>query len=104
MAAFSRSAVAGIVFVALFAVQAIGVSASARADAKVLEHARTRQQFGRPIGAYQSVSHRCADMLLDVESARSAVLCCWWPVGQGSCRCVRSSGTGRRSGATPRCE
>jgi alkylation response protein AidB-like acyl-CoA dehydrogenase len=42
------------------------------------EHARTRQQFGRPIGAYQAVSHRCADMLLDVESARSAVLVAAW--------------------------
>jgi alkylation response protein AidB-like acyl-CoA dehydrogenase len=43
-----------------------------------VEHARTRQQFGNPIGVYQAVSHRCADMLLDVESARSAVLCAAW--------------------------
>jgi alkylation response protein AidB-like acyl-CoA dehydrogenase len=43
-----------------------------------VDYARTRQQFGRPIGAYQAVSHRCADMLIDVESARSAVLCAAW--------------------------
>lgn len=49
-----------------------------RAMDLAVDHARTRQQFGRPIGAYQAVSHRCADMLLDVESARSAVLCAAW--------------------------
>lgn len=36
-------------------------------------YARTRVQFGRPIGAYQAIKHRCADMFMRVESARSAV-------------------------------
>jgi alkylation response protein AidB-like acyl-CoA dehydrogenase len=54
------------------------VGIAQRALDLAIEHARTRQQFGRPIGAYQAVSHRCADMLLDVESARSAVLCAAW--------------------------
>jgi alkylation response protein AidB-like acyl-CoA dehydrogenase len=35
-------------------------------------HARTRVQFGRPIGSFQAVKHLCAEMLLDLESARSA--------------------------------
>ena len=35
-------------------------------------HVRRRVQFGRPIGSFQAVQHRCADMLLEVESARSA--------------------------------
>ena len=35
-------------------------------------YAQTRNQFGRPIGSFQAVKHRCADMLVDVESARSA--------------------------------
>jgi alkylation response protein AidB-like acyl-CoA dehydrogenase len=35
-------------------------------------YAKDRQQFGRPIGAYQAVSHRCAQMLLETEGARSA--------------------------------
>jgi len=35
-------------------------------------HARRRVQFGRPIGSFQAVQHRCADMLLEVESARSS--------------------------------
>ena len=33
---------------------------------------KDRKQFGRPIGAYQAVSHRCAQMLLEIEGARSA--------------------------------
>jgi alkylation response protein AidB-like acyl-CoA dehydrogenase len=36
-----------------------------------VEHAKTRRQFGRPIGSYQAISHRCADMLVQLESARS---------------------------------
>ncbi len=38
-----------------------------------VEYAKTRKQFGRPIGQFQAVQHMCADMLLMVESARSAV-------------------------------
>ena len=37
------------------------------------EHARTRQQFGRPIGQFQGVKHRLADMLVAVEQAVAAV-------------------------------
>jgi alkylation response protein AidB-like acyl-CoA dehydrogenase len=36
------------------------------------EYARTRQQFGRPIGGFQAIKHKCADMLVDLEWARSA--------------------------------
>jgi alkylation response protein AidB-like acyl-CoA dehydrogenase len=37
-----------------------------------VEYARFRVQFGRPIGSFQAIKHTCADMLLDVESAKSA--------------------------------
>lgn len=37
-----------------------------------VEHARTRHQFGRAIGSFQAVQHKCATMLVDVEAAKSA--------------------------------
>ena len=37
-----------------------------------VEYAKERQQFGRPIGAFQAIKHKCADMMVQVESARSA--------------------------------
>jgi alkylation response protein AidB-like acyl-CoA dehydrogenase len=43
-----------------------------------IEYAKDRQQFGRPIGSYQAVSHRCAQMLLETENARSAVYGAAW--------------------------
>jgi len=39
-----------------------------------LEYLRTRQQFGVPIGSFQALQHRMADMLLEIEQARSAVI------------------------------
>jgi alkylation response protein AidB-like acyl-CoA dehydrogenase len=47
-----------------------------------VEYAKTRQQFGRPIGIYQAVQHMCADMLLMTESARSAVYYAAWTVSE----------------------
>ena len=45
-----------------------------------VDYAKTRQQFGKPIGVYQAVSHKLADMLLEVESARSATYYAAWAV------------------------
>ncbi|GLP71390.1 acyl-CoA dehydrogenase [Streptomyces sp. TUS-ST3] len=38
-----------------------------------VQHARTREQFGQPIGAFQAVKHLCAGMLVRAETARAAV-------------------------------
>src|SRR5215208_3729831 len=43
-----------------------------------VEYARERQQFGRPIGAYQAVGHRCAAMLLATEESRSLTYYAAW--------------------------
>jgi alkylation response protein AidB-like acyl-CoA dehydrogenase len=43
-----------------------------------VDYAKERKQFNRPIGAYQAVSHRCAQMLLETEGARSASYYAAW--------------------------
>ncbi len=49
-----------------------------RAMELAVAYAKDRTQFERPIGTYQAVSHACAQMLLEVEGARSAVLWAAW--------------------------
>jgi alkylation response protein AidB-like acyl-CoA dehydrogenase len=49
-----------------------------------VEYAKTRQQFGKPIGSFQAVQHQCADMLLMTESARSATYHAAWAVTEGT--------------------
>ena len=44
------------------------------AKAATLEYLRTRKQFGVPIGSFQALQHRMADLLLEIEQARSAVI------------------------------
>jgi len=49
-----------------------------------VEYAKLRMQFGRPIGSFQAIKHKCADMLLEVESARSAAYYAAWAAADGS--------------------
>ncbi|HEX5783080.1 MAG TPA: acyl-CoA dehydrogenase family protein, partial [Solirubrobacteraceae bacterium] len=49
-----------------------------RAMEMAVAYAKERKQFGRAIGTYQAVSHACAQMLLEVEGARSAVYWAAW--------------------------
>ena len=49
-----------------------------------VEYAKLRVQFGRPIGSFQAIKHKCADMLLEVESARSAAYYAAWAAAEGS--------------------
>lgn len=57
------------------------------AASRVLEmsvsYAKDRVQFGRPIGSFQAVKHRCADMLVDVEGMWSTAYNAAWTVGAG---------------------
>ncbi|AGS70228.1 acyl-CoA dehydrogenase [Streptomyces collinus] len=59
------------VAVLLTAAEQLGTAA--RACEMAVQHARAREQFGRPIGAFQAVKHLCADMLVRAETARAAV-------------------------------
>jgi alkylation response protein AidB-like acyl-CoA dehydrogenase len=61
---------------AALAAESTGVAQ--RAMEMAVEYAKDRKQFDRPIGAYQAVSHRCAQMLLEVEGARSVTYYAGW--------------------------
>jgi len=64
------------------AAEAVGVAS--RALEMAVEHARTREQFGRPVGVYQAVSHRLADAFVEAESARSLTYWAGWAVANGT--------------------
>jgi alkylation response protein AidB-like acyl-CoA dehydrogenase len=59
--------------VAAIALAAEQLGGARRALDMAVDYAKVRQQFGRPIGSFQAIKHRCADLLLMVESLRSAV-------------------------------
>jgi alkylation response protein AidB-like acyl-CoA dehydrogenase len=63
---------------ALVAVAAELVGVCDRALSMTVDYVKERRQFGTPVGAYQAVSHRCAQMLLDTESARATVSFAAW--------------------------
>jgi alkylation response protein AidB-like acyl-CoA dehydrogenase len=67
---------AGDRIVTALAAETVGVAQHAMEMA--VEYARERKQFGRAIGAYQAVSHRCAQMLLEVEGSRSGAYYAAW--------------------------
>jgi alkylation response protein AidB-like acyl-CoA dehydrogenase len=60
----------------LLAAEQLGTSQ--RALEMAVAYARQREQFGRPIGAFQAVKHLCADMYVGIESLRSAVRAAAW--------------------------
>jgi alkylation response protein AidB-like acyl-CoA dehydrogenase len=49
-----------------------------------VEYAKTRKQFGKPIGIYQAIQHQCADMYLETESSRSAVYYAAWALQENA--------------------
>ncbi|WP_068178525.1 acyl-CoA dehydrogenase family protein [Mycobacterium sp. UM_CSW] len=57
---------------AVVALAAEQVGAAQRCLDMAVDYAKNRIQFGRPIGSFQAIKHRCADMLVQVEGARSA--------------------------------
>jgi alkylation response protein AidB-like acyl-CoA dehydrogenase len=65
---------------AALSLEAVGVAAKALELA--VEYAKTREQFGRPIGVYQAVSHRLADTYVETELARSLAYWAAWCVAE----------------------
>jgi alkylation response protein AidB-like acyl-CoA dehydrogenase len=63
---------------ALVAVSSELVGVCDRALAMTVDYVKERKQFGVPVGSYQAVSHRCAQMLLETEKARSTAAFAAW--------------------------
>ncbi|MFF4079438.1 acyl-CoA dehydrogenase family protein [Streptomyces sp. NPDC001777] len=61
---------------ALLAAEAVGSAAGALE--RTVEHVKAREQFGRPIGSFQAVKHRLADLYVQVRAARSAAYYAAW--------------------------
>ncbi|MGV9861734.1 acyl-CoA dehydrogenase family protein [Rhodococcus koreensis] len=73
-----------IVDVTLGAIVAEQLGGAQRCLDMAVEYAKTRVQFGRPIGSFQAVKHSCADMWLQVEAARSAAHHLWETIDAGA--------------------
>jgi alkylation response protein AidB-like acyl-CoA dehydrogenase len=59
------------------------LGSASRALDLAVEYAKDRVQFGKPIGSFQAVKHRCADMLVDVEGMRSTTYWAGWCIAAG---------------------
>ncbi|MEU1532596.1 acyl-CoA dehydrogenase family protein [Streptomyces fagopyri] len=66
---------------AVLAAEAVG--AADRALERTVAYVRQREQFGRPIGTFQAVKHRLADVYVRVQAARSAAYYAAWAAGDG---------------------
>lgn len=82
---------------AALAVEAVGVSSAALELA--LDHARSRQQFGRPIGSFQAVSHPLAQAYLEVETARSLAYWAAWAVTENDPEASRAAAAAKARAA-----
>jgi len=67
---------------AALSVEMVGVAQHAL-DLSV-DYAKARHQFGKPIGTFQAIKHKCAQMLLQLETARSAAYYAAWSAGEDS--------------------
>jgi alkylation response protein AidB-like acyl-CoA dehydrogenase len=76
----AAAALSATLDVAAAALAAEQVGGAQRVLEMSVEYAKLRVQFGRPIGSFQAIKHKCADMFLAVESARSAAQHAAWAV------------------------
>jgi alkylation response protein AidB-like acyl-CoA dehydrogenase len=67
---------------ALVALAAEQIGGAQRMLDATVDYAKERVQFGRPIGSFQAIKHKCADMLLQVETAKSASYYATWAAAE----------------------
>jgi alkylation response protein AidB-like acyl-CoA dehydrogenase len=75
-------ALAKMLDLAVVALAAEQVGGAQRILEMAVGYAKERVQFGRPIGSFQAIKHKCADMLLEVESAKSAAYYAGWAAAE----------------------
>jgi len=80
----ARAAIEQALDVATVALAAEMVGGMQWALDTTVEYAKTRKQFGKPIGQFQAIQHHCANILLMTESARSAVYYAAWQMGNAA--------------------
>jgi alkylation response protein AidB-like acyl-CoA dehydrogenase len=68
---------------------------AAQAMDMAVEYAKERVQFDRPIGSFQAIKHRCADMLVDVEGMRSSAYWAAWCISAGDSDASVSASTAK---------
>jgi alkylation response protein AidB-like acyl-CoA dehydrogenase len=92
-------AVAGALDRGAAAIAAELVGVCQRALDMTVAYVSERRQFGVPVGAFQAVSHRCAQMLLHTEGARSAAYFAAWAADAAPERLAEAAGLARVAGA-----
>jgi alkylation response protein AidB-like acyl-CoA dehydrogenase len=76
------AAISKMLDLAVVALAAEQVGGAQKVLDMAVEYAKVRVQFGRPIGSFQAIKHKCADMLLEVESAKSAAYYAGWAAAE----------------------
>jgi alkylation response protein AidB-like acyl-CoA dehydrogenase len=85
----AEAALPGEAFEFLLERGAVGAAAEMLGAARrcldmAVEYAKVREQFGQPIGSFQAIRHKCADMLLEVENSHSATYYAAWALASGA--------------------
>jgi alkylation response protein AidB-like acyl-CoA dehydrogenase len=78
LAAVSNEDIAAVIDDVLIAAAADALGAARAVMDLTIEYAKTRRQFGQPIGSFQAIQHLCVDMYETVELARSGVIHALW--------------------------
>lgn len=76
----AESVIAEVLDVAAIGLAAEQLGGAQRCLDMSVEHAKNRIQFGRPIGSFQAIKHKCANVLLELDAARSAVRTAAWSI------------------------
>ncbi|GCD97388.1 acyl-CoA dehydrogenase family protein [Embleya hyalina] len=81
-----------VLALAEIAVAAEAVGGAGRCLEATVEYTKGRVQFGRPIGSFQAIKHRCADLYVEVETARSALYYAAWAATEAEAAGLASPG------------